>query len=126
MSEPVPGIFQKATNFAKAVVKHAATGFQRVPLNVFQERLSICNTCENKTPEGTCKLCGCYLNIKNTWASEKCPANKWDIYTNNSLPPNISTEQNHGQTLTFEKVQEMSQNKNSGGCGCGKKTMPPT
>jgi hypothetical protein len=112
MSEPVPGIFQKAVNFTKAVVKHAATGFQRVPLNVFHDRMNICNSCENKTPEGTCKLCGCFLNIKNTWASEKCPAGKWDIF-NAPIPQNIS-----GQVNQVNQTQPKQ-----GGCGCNKSAV---
>lgn len=109
MTEPVPGIFQKAANFTKAIVKHAATGFQRVPLNVFHERTSICNNCENKTPENTCRLCGCFLNIKNTWASEKCPAGKWDTFA-------VSQEviNQHQQAL------QNPQNTPAKSCGCNK------
>jgi len=112
MSEPVPGIFQKAVNFTKAVVKHAATGFQRVPLNVFHDRMNICNACENKTNEGTCKLCGCFLNIKNTWASEQCPIKKWDVF-NAPVPTGI-------QSQSMQSVQNFPNNP-SGGCGCNKK-----
>jgi len=121
MSDPVPGIFQKAVNFTKAVVKHAATGFQRVPLNVFHDRMNTCNTCENKTNEGTCKLCGCFLNIKNTWASEKCPAGKWDIFVSPTQPENINPSQPN--TITFDQVRNSPQNQ-QGGCGCGKKNNP--
>lgn len=114
MSEPVPGIFQKAMNFTKAVVKHAATGFQRVPLNVFHERMNICNTCENKTNEGTCKLCGCFLNIKNTWASEQCPAGKWNVF-NTNIPAEIASQH-------MQQPQNFPNNLD-GGCGCNKKNI---
>lgn len=54
---------------------------------IYNDRLSICNSCENKDNEGLkcaipethpcCSLCGCSLSIKLRSLSTECPANKW-------------------------------------------------
>lgn len=96
-SQQAPGIIQKAQNFGAAVARHAQNRFINVATNIKQERLDICKNCEfyNSTnPDNpTCNKCGCFLKIKTSWASEKCPIGKWaDIKT-----------------------------QSSGGCGCNKK-----
>ena len=90
-----PSFFQMAKNAGTSMVNHAMNSFQSVPANVKEERISICEGCEHYNPETTrCNECGCFINIKADWASEKCPIDKWGMWTN-------------GQ---------------SGGCGgCGKK-----
>ena len=57
-------------------------------------RLSICNDCENLNKKiKTCKLCGCYMPAKSTFASSTCPDNKW-------------TTSEPGQNL-INKIEEM-------------------
>ncbi len=81
-----PNIIQKTRNFVKSVVNHVANGMENVSSSVKEERMSICRACpffnqaDPKNP--TCNKCGCYLEIKTGWASEKCPEGKWhDIKT---------------------------------------------
>ena len=90
-----PSFLQMARNAGASVVNHAMNSFQSVPANVKEERISIGQGCEHYNSETTrCNECGCFINIKADWASEKCPIGKWDMWTS-------------GQ---------------SGGCGgCGKK-----
>ena len=93
-----PSMIQKASNFAKASAKYAASGFKKVSVEVKEGRMAICKGCKFMTGEEddpTCNQCGCPLNIKTGWATESCPIGKWS-----------ST---FGQSV-------------SGGCGsCGKK-----
>lgn len=42
-----------------------------------QERMAICNSCENKTPSEKCGLCGCYLAAKTRSMGSECPDKKW-------------------------------------------------
>jgi hypothetical protein len=63
-------------NFANAVVNHAKNGFKTTDEISLSDRLSICNSC-NKNKNGTCQECGCIISIKTSWASEKCPLDKW-------------------------------------------------
>lgn len=70
--------FNMAGRFTKAVFNHAKDGFKKVDSEIFQKRLDICKTCELFDKDQTrCKQCGCFLNVKASWASEKCPVDKW-------------------------------------------------
>lgn len=76
-----PGWFQKAANLGSSLVNHALGGFKQVTETEKQQRLDTCRECpdcnlKDGEPE-TCRLCGCYLQIKAGWQSEQCPANKW-------------------------------------------------
>lgn len=82
-----PSIINKAINFGSAVLKHVGTGFKKVPLEVLNERLSICKSCENYIKDAdSCKICGCNLSVKCSWCSSACPMNppKWREYKQNS------------------------------------------
>tara|TARA_R110002020_G_scaffold302595_2_gene517995 strand:- start:22541 stop:22765 length:225 start_codon:yes stop_codon:yes gene_type:complete len=71
-----PGFGRKAMNFGKAIVRHAADGFHRADDDVVEKRERLCNACPaNKG--GECELCGCLVNLKVTWRSEKCPMELW-------------------------------------------------
>lgn len=78
-----PTIAQKTVNLVKAVVKHVANGMVNVSDSVKKERMNICKSCPLFNPSNTtCNQCGCYLEEKTKWASEKCPLDKWsDIKT---------------------------------------------
>lgn len=91
-----PSFLEKVANFTKSAINHVSKGMVKVSDTVKQERMAICQSCPffNKTDptNPTCNKCGCFLQIKTGWASEKCPENKW---------PEIKTQ-------------------SSGGCGCKK------
>lgn len=82
-----PGLIHKIVNFTSAVVNHAINGFQNVPEDVYQQRLTLCqsNQCgyykENRC---THQKCGCRLAgdliAKLRWSSEKCPVGKWESW----------------------------------------------
>lgn len=85
-----PSIAQKAVNFARAAVIHAAAGNPIVSKDVIKQRLDICKTCPLFKPNsnqagGVCthSSCGCgiqdnlnYLN-KIAWADQECPTGLW-------------------------------------------------
>lgn len=77
-----PGLMQKAVNFSKALVKHAATGFQSVSKEEQEERMNICKACSHFNKEKTsCYLCGCHLNTKTAWNESRCPdpqGDRWE------------------------------------------------
>lgn len=79
----LPTLTQKIVNVTKAVVKHVANGMVNVSDNIKEERMSICKSCPFfNSANTTCNQCGCYLEEKTKWASEKCPLDKWsDIKT---------------------------------------------
>jgi hypothetical protein len=71
-------IFNLASRFGKAAFGHAKDGFKKVDDETFNKRMDICRGCEHFNKEATqCNSCGCYLNVKATWNSEKCPLDKW-------------------------------------------------
>ncbi len=68
--------------------------FKTVNQNVKEERLSICKSCESFSSKyDTCKICGCYMPAKTTFASTECPVGKWK-------------ESEPGQNL-INKIEEM-------------------
>jgi hypothetical protein len=85
-----PSLAQKAVNFAKAAVAHAAAGSPTVSEEKMKERLAICKSCplfkpNNNQAGGVCthSSCGCnvqdnlnYLN-KIAWADQECPTGLW-------------------------------------------------
>ena len=78
----MPSFLEMAKNAGASVVNHAMNSFQSVPSNVKEERISICEGCEHYNSETTrCNECGCFINIKADWASEKCPIDKWGMWT---------------------------------------------
>ena len=73
-------LFNKAKNLTISTINHLSNGLKSVKENVKQERLTICQNCDKFNSENiTCNECGCFLQIKTSWASEKCPLNKWGI-----------------------------------------------
>lgn len=99
ISNKNPSLIKQAVNLAKSTAKHVATGMQKVSVSELERRLNICNTCD-KLNKGRCAECGCFVNIKASWGSEKCPLGKWESKPNSA---------NLGR-----KVPKR-------GCGCGKK-----
>ena len=43
---------------------------------VYQNRLSICRSCDNLL-RGTCRSCGCYVEIRAAVKKGRCPEKKW-------------------------------------------------
>ena len=71
-----PNIIKKAGTFAKAVVRHAADGFARADDDEVAKRQATCDECPANR-DGECQLCGCLVNLKVTWRSERCPMEMW-------------------------------------------------
>lgn len=79
----LPGTLTVFKNAAKALMRNAAAGFAKVPLEVMNSRLSECEICEHRRDD-RCSLCGCYLEIrpdggagKAAFAKETCPEGRW-------------------------------------------------
>ena len=75
----MPSVFQQAKNFTKAVARHAMNGGQSVPESVKQSRMEHCLGCEFLSGN-RCSECGCFVDAKTDWASERCPVGKWETY----------------------------------------------
>jgi hypothetical protein len=91
-----PSILQMSKNLATSTIKHLANGAAAASSDQQKLRSSICESCDFFDADSKrCNSCGCFVNIKVTWASESCPEGKW----------------------ASEKLS-----KTSGGCGgCGRK-----
>jgi len=71
-------VFTLAKNFGSSVVNHLADGMKKVDDVTFTKRIEICKSCDQyDANQNRCNNCGCFLNIKASWNSEKCPLNKW-------------------------------------------------
>lgn len=60
-------------NQAKSVLGVLDEDIQRLA----DKRMEICNSCPNKSNLGTCKLCGCFLNLKTKAINSSCDDGKW-------------------------------------------------
>lgn len=74
----LPSTTTQIKNFASALYRYIASGGKNVTDEQYDNRMKTCLTCEHRTPDWRCKLCGCFLSKKALWASEKCPDNRWD------------------------------------------------
>ncbi len=68
----------KSYNYLKAVSKRVLGGFENVDTVTFYDRSYICSRCEYFEHEHKeCSVCGCPIDTKAAWKTEKCPINKW-------------------------------------------------
>lgn len=71
-------VFNLANKFGKALINHAKDGFKKADTELYNKRIDICTTCEFFNAEQKrCNNCGCFLEFKASWNSEKCPVDKW-------------------------------------------------
>ena len=80
ITEKVLDYGKKAVRVTNAVIRHAASGFKNVSEEQFQDRLTICRSCEFLDPAPMqCKNkgCGCFLNVKARMETMHCPIGKW-------------------------------------------------
>ena len=71
-------IFVLAKNFGQSALNHLANGMKKVSDEIYNSRVEKCKTCEHYDASlHRCKNCGCFLKIKASWDSEKCPIDKW-------------------------------------------------
>jgi hypothetical protein len=77
LPEP-PGIITRAVTFARAAAAHLYAGRPLVSQDAASARLAICEGCEMYRPDvQDCRLCGCNMPLKVTWADQECPIEKW-------------------------------------------------
>lgn len=77
--QELPSLIQQGLNAVAAIANRVRSNFENVSKEDFEKRLLICGQCPNKTESWRCTKCGCFLNIKAKWSSEKCPENKWPL-----------------------------------------------
>jgi len=72
-----PNLMVKTYNYLKAVSKRVLGGFENVDVTTYYDRTYICSRCPHLTPDVECSLCGCPIETKAAWKTEKCPKGKW-------------------------------------------------
>lgn len=89
----------------ESFIKYSTSGFKNVDIETKKHRNSICNSCELwNSKSNRCNHCGCFLDIKTSWATESCPLGKWKELSKEEISPTANPS-------FFAKP---------GGCGCGK------
>lgn len=66
----------KPINFLVAAIRHGLNGARQASPDEKNHRMETCLACEHHA-EGVCHKCGCPIDTKTSWASEKCPIRKW-------------------------------------------------
>ena len=95
-------------SFINSLYDHAIDGFSCVDSDSKECRINICKSCEYFNIKFVkCNYCGCFLDIKTSWATESCPLGKWGELSKEEISstPNPSF---------FAKP---------GGCGCNKNSV---
>jgi hypothetical protein len=67
-----PTLAEKLRNVAQSARTWVVAGMPIVPKEVYVRRLDRCSVCPFND-RGTCRLCGCVLEIKAWAATEGCP-----------------------------------------------------
>lgn len=81
MARESPGMLGKAGSFARSALAHVAGGLAIVPDDVADSRRAACLSCPHHEAAGdSCRVCGCNLAIKRSWATEACPVGLWPAH----------------------------------------------
>ncbi len=74
-----PALWRKLLHFVPAATRHVLDGGGKVPDEVFERRIDLCILCARRSLN-ECAECGCDLNVKASWSSERCPlpVPKWE------------------------------------------------
>ena len=112
-------LFNKAKNLTISTINHVSNGLKHVKEDIKEQRLSICKSCDKFNAENTtCNECGCFLQIKSYWASEKCPLDKWGHEVSTDEP--IDKE----KIIEMRVRNEIRENlKMKSDCGCNKNNV---
>lgn len=72
-----PNLMIKSYNYFKAVSKRILGGLENVSTDIYYDRVYICSRCPEMNEDKECNACGCPIETKAAWKTEKCPKNKW-------------------------------------------------
>lgn len=84
-------LFSKmAEKIAARIEQTAADALESINVKVKghiqKERYDICLSCDKLyLPSKTCKVCGCFMNIKTWMPKQSCPLKKWEAVTDESV-----------------------------------------
>jgi len=76
-----PGLITMGKSFAKAGLKHLASGLKKRSRREQERVIKICAGCEYYQATSRigprCRKCGCKIQLKLTWATAHCPLGLW-------------------------------------------------
>ena len=75
--QELPSLLSQAKNLVVSVGQHAASGMKITPPAESTKRWNTCLACKKLIDKSRCAVCGCYMEVKSTWAEQKCPEGKW-------------------------------------------------
>jgi len=80
MKQKKPSILKMVQNFAKESVNFIKQGAPLTSSEEYEERISICVSCEHFTENKSCGLCGCHMPVKAGWKTSECADNpkRWN------------------------------------------------
>lgn len=77
---PLPSLAHQVVNFAAAQIRHALDGRAKLDAGQTAARLAVCETCDQfRSADRRCAAagCGCFVDLKATYRSERCPLGRW-------------------------------------------------
>lgn len=83
-----PDVFTQAYNLLNSSISHLRDGVRKAEDGIVSSRMNTCEACEYfDSSSKRCNHCGCFLEIKTTWASERCPIGKWEAVGSEAAAP---------------------------------------
>lgn len=67
----------KILRFLISLIKYVFSGLSKTNETVYHARLQTCNKCIYRRKD-RCSVCGCFIRIKASWQTEKCPKGYWE------------------------------------------------
>src|ERR1700721_1573945 len=89
-NQPPPSLLQRMKNLGTAIKEQVQANFPATKDIETKRRLDICGKCPFFENGYKCKVWGCNMQVKATWATQKCPKGFWESSAtiNNMEQPN--------------------------------------
>tara|TARA_R100001198_G_C5209449_1_gene195366 strand:+ start:260 stop:871 length:612 start_codon:yes stop_codon:yes gene_type:complete len=80
MKQKKPSILKMVQNFVKESAHFVKEGAPVCSKEEYEERMSICVSCEHYTEKSKCGICGCHMPLKAGWKTSECADNpkRWN------------------------------------------------
>ena len=105
-----PSLMTMVKNFAKDSAQFIAQGAPMCSTEEFEERMSICKSCEHLTEEDKCGLCGCFMPVKAGWKTTECADNpkRWNKLVGGDVKKTIPIADSENKEINPDDVMQIS------------------
>lgn len=113
MKQKKPSIFKMVQNFVKESAHFVKEGAPVCSKEQYEERMSICISCEHYTEKNKCGICGCHMPLKAGWKTSECAdtPKRWNkLHLSESEKEVVKKVQTADQERRINKLAERVKN----------------